>query len=417
MLKTPRGTKDILPSEIENWQYLESIFRKITDKYNYKELRTPIYENTEVFSRSIGEETDIVNKEMYTFLDKGGKSMTLRPEMTASLVRSVIQHNLCSQSEIQRLWYYGPFFRYERPQKGRFRQFHQFGVECLSSPFAESDVEIISLGTDLINSLNINDYTLILNSLGNQASREKYLKQLVIYYNDNKQNLSETSLIRLDKNPLRILDSKSSEDIAINQSAPFLDDYFDNESQEHFNEVRSLLDELKISYQLDRRLVRGLDYYSHTVFEFQSNILGAQDSFGGGGRYNDLFVQLGGKNTPAIGFAMGVERLLLILEKVNKIEQNNSLDVYIVNAGVENSNIISKIANQLRQNNYSVTNDLKRKNMKSQFKEANKLNSKYTLVLGQDELNKNEIIIKNMDTGNQTKVSLEQLNNISLLEY
>lgn len=402
MLKTPRGTKDILPGEIENWQYLESIFREVTQRFNYKELRTPIFETTEVFSRSIGEETDIVNKEMYTFLDKGGKSMTLRPEMTAALVRSVIQNNLCSQGELQRLWYYGPFFRYERPQKGRYRQFHQFGVECLASPFAESDVEIISLGIDLINSLQFKDYTLILNSLGNTKSREEYLKHLVEYFNDNKERLSETSQIRLEKNPLRILDSKSEDDIKINKNAPFIDDYFDGESKEHFDEVRSMLDFLNINYRLDRRLVRGLDYYSHTVFEFQSNVLGAQDSFGGGGRYNSLFEQLGGNSTPAIGFAMGVERLLLILEQINKNEQKSDLDVYIVNAGIENRNDILKIADSLRKN-YSVVYDLKRRNIKAQFKEANKLNCRYTIVIGQEEIENKELSIKNMENGKQIK--------------
>jgi len=405
MLKTPRGTKDILPGEIEKWQFIESKFREITEKYNYKELRTPIFETTEVFSRSIGEETDIVNKEMYTFLDKGGKSMTLRPEMTAALVRSVIQNNLCSQGELQRLWYYGPFFRYERPQKGRFRQFHQFGVECLASEYAESDVEIISLGIDLINSLQFKDYTLIINSLGNRESRQVYLNHLVEYFNDNKGSLSETSQIRLEKNPLRILDSKSEDDIKVNQNAPFIDDYFDNESNEHFDEVKSMLDYLNIDYRLDRRLVRGLDYYSHTVFEFQSNVLGAQDSFGGGGRYNSLFEQLGGKPTPAIGFAMGVERLLLILEQINNNEQKSCLDVYIVNAGIDNRNEIMKLADKLRKN-YSVVFDLKRKNIKAQFKEANKLNCKYTVVLGQQEIENNELSIKNMENGNQVKLSL-----------
>ncbi len=409
MIRTPRGTKDILPSESYKWHYLEDNFRKITNLFSYKELRTPIFEQTEVFSRSIGEETDIVNKEMYTFMDRSETSLTLRPEMTAALVRSAIENSLTNTGGVQRLWYFGPFFRYERPQKGRFRQFHQFGIECLSSPNPESDIEVLYLADNLIKEIGINDYTLFINSIGNKISRENYNKVLVEFLNDNKDKLSATSLDRLDKNPLRILDSKSPDDIELLTLAPKISNHLDSHSSEHYQQVKEKLDFLGISYQENHKLVRGLDYYSHTVFEFQSNLLGAQDSFGGGGRYNELFSQLGGKNIPAVGFAMGVERLLLILEASGKFdEEKEQIDLYIVKA-TDNDKVIYQLVKELRINNIILSYDLLGRSVKAQFKEADKSNSKWTIVIGDTEIQNNKITIKNMQTSEQLEINLDKI--------
>jgi histidyl-tRNA synthetase len=411
MLQSIRGTKDTLPENIYQWQYIEEIFKKTSELYGYKELRTPIFEKTEVFSRSIGENTDIVNKEMYTFKDRDSENITLRPEMTAALVRSVIQHSLDYNLAVLRLWYFGPFFRYERPQKGRYRMFHQYGAECISSPFPESDAEILFLANKLVQDLKIDKYTLLINSLGNSASREKYRTELVNFLNDVKSQLSDESKHRLEHNPLRVLDSKDENDIKAVQNAPAILEHLDQESTDHFGRVKELLDTNKINYQIDNRLVRGLDYYSHTVFEFRSNALGAQDSFGGGGRYDGLFEQLGGKPTPAVGFAMGVERLLLILEAVNALpQQPRYADVYIVVADEKNFNYASKISELLRNRNVSTVIELKKRKMKGQFKEADKLNVKYTIIIGDNEENQQKVAIKEMESGNQELIPFDNLN-------
>lgn len=415
MIKTPRGTKDILPNESYKWHFLEKKFKEITDLFSYQELRTPIFEMTEVFSRSIGETTDIVNKEMYTFNDRSETSLTLRPEMTAALVRSAIENSLTNTGGVQRLWYFGPFFRYERPQKGRFRQFHQFGIECLSSPLPESDVEVIYLADMLIKSIGINEYSLNINSIGNKNSRENYNKILVEFLNDNKDKLSETSLERLDKNPLRILDSKAPNDIELLENAPKISDNLDNESLEHYTKVKDSLDYLGIKYSENFKLVRGLDYYSHTVFEFQSNYLGAQDSFGGGGRYNELFSQLGGKDVPAVGFAMGVERLLLILDSINKFDDKlEQIDLYIVKATDREKEFYS-LVKKLRDQNIKVSYDLLSRSVKSQFKEADKMGAKKSIVLGDNELEKGVITLKDMTKGDQIEIALESLSKNDIL--
>lgn len=415
MIKTPRGTKDILPNESYKWHFLEKKFKEITDLFSYQELRTPIFEMTEVFSRSIGETTDIVNKEMYTFNDRSETSLTLRPEMTAALVRSAIENSLTNTGGVQRLWYFGPFFRYERPQKGRFRQFHQFGIECLSSPLPESDVEVIYLADMLIKSIGINEYSLNINSIGNKNSRENYNKILVEFLNDNKDKLSETSLERLDKNPLRILDSKAPNDIELLENAPKISDNLDNESLEHYSKVKDSLDYLGIKYSENFKLVRGLDYYSHTVFEFQSNYLGAQDSFGGGGRYNELFSQLGGKDVPAVGFAMGVERLLLILDSINKFDDKlEQIDLYIVKATDREKEFYS-LVKKLREQKIKVSYDLLSRSVKSQFKEADKMGAKKSIVLGDNEIEKGVITLKDMTKGDQIEIALESLSKNDIL--
>lgn len=413
MIKTPRGTKDILPADSYKWHFLENKFREITSLFSYKELRTPIFESTEVFSRSIGEETDIVNKEMYTFNDRSDSSLTLRPEMTAALVRSAIENSLTNAAGVQRLWYFGPFFRYERPQKGRFRQFHQFGIECLSSPFPDSDVEVLHLADRLIKEIGISDYTLFINSIGNKASREHFNNILVEYFNENKDKLSERSKERLEKNPLRILDSKSPDDIALLENAPKISDSLDEESLNHYNQVKDKLTSLGIKYTENHNLVRGLDYYSHTVFEFQSNLLGAQDSFGGGGRYNELFSQLGGKDVPAVGFAMGVERLFIILEESGKFKDNEEqIDLYIVKA-TERDSVIYNLISKLRDNNVILNYDLSNKNFKGQFKEADRVNANWTMIIGDDEIDNNKLTIKNMKSGEQTEIDFDNILNFN----
>ncbi|MFA7626488.1 MAG: histidine--tRNA ligase [Candidatus Kapaibacterium sp.] len=413
MIQSIRGTKDLLPGEIEKWHFLEEAVRTVTQRYGYKEIRTPILERTEVFSRSIGENTDIVNKEMYTFLDKGGESVTMRPEKTAALVRSVIQNNLTHDVASLRLWYFGPFFRYERPQKGRLRQFHQFGAECISSANAESDAEIILLANHLIKFLGIDDYELQLNSLGNENSRANYRVELINYLNNHKDELSEESRKRLALNPLRILDSKDANDRLIIEKAPAIIDFLDEESTTHFGTVKELLDSAEVTYKIEPRLVRGLDYYSHTVFEFRSSALGAQDAFGGGGRYDGLFKQLGGKPTPAVGFAMGVERLILILEAINAVKDiHHECDVYVICTNDKLYKHILTIAEELRSKSYRVATDLQRRSFKAQMREAGKLSAKYCLILGDDEIEKNTVTVKNMSTGEQAEIKRELLHTI-----
>lgn len=413
MIRSPRGTKDILPDEINDWQNIEDVFRRITKLFGYKEIRTPIFESTDVFSRSIGESSDIVNKEMYTFEDRGGNLITLRPEMTAALVRACIQNSLANRGSLEKLWYFGPFFRYERPQKGRFRQFHQFGAECLSASTPESDAEVVNLGISIIKELGINDYTLLINTLGSNESRQVYREQLTTYLKKYESDLSEDSQRRLTTNPLRILDSKSEKDQEIISDAPTLGESLDDESKGRFDKVLEILTELDISFSISDKLVRGLDYYSHTVFEFQSNELGAQDSFGGGGRYDGLFEQLGGKHTPSVGFAFGVERLLLILESIGKSqESDNPYDIYIITGDKKYSGFSFKVANILRSKNLKVYVDLMDKSFKSQFKESNKLNCKYTLIIAENEIKNNMFALKNMKTGEQEEYSLEALSDI-----
>lgn len=411
MIKAQRGTKDLLPEETAKWHCLEDKIRETVKLFNYHELRTPIFESTDVFSRSIGDDSDIVNKEMYTFSDRGGESLTLRPEMTAALVRSMIQHNYLRDNPLARLWYFGPFFRYERPQKGRQRQFHQFGIECLGSEYPEADAEVILLADKLIKSLGIKDYKLLLNTLGTDENRKNYRRALSEYFQAHKDKLSDDSLSRLQSNPLRILDSKEQCDIALIKDAPLLSEYLDDAGNERFEYVKARLDDAGIEYVVDRHLVRGLDYYNHTVFEFRSTSLGAQDSFGGGGRYDGLFAQLGGKPQPAVGFAMGVERLLIIMEALGLFEGTGvDIDVYIVVGEPEAKPYADKVAAKLRDNGKSVSMDLRRRKFKAQFKEADKFNARYTVIIGKEEFENNTLTIKDMSTGKQETVAFEDLN-------
>ncbi len=403
-----RGTKDILPENIYQWHFLFDKFNEISNRFNYTEIRTPIFEKTEVFHRSIGEATDIVNKEMYTFTDKGGESVTLRPEATAALVRSIIQNSLNHESPILRLWYFGPFFRYERPQKGRLRQFHQYGAELIGSPNPEADIEIILLAIELIKSIGINGYTLLINSLGNEQSRANYRIALIDYLKNNSENLSTESRTRLEVNPLRVLDSKDENDLKVLENAPAIIDSLDSESRTHFDMVLKGLEEIGINFEISNKLVRGLDYYSHTVFEFRSNYLGSQDSFGGGGRYDGLFEQLGGKATPAVGFAFGIERLLLILEQIGGLPINNQhIDYYFILQKSDYYNYAQNIANKLRQLGKSVVVEILRRSFKAQMREANKIAARFAAIVGESEFLESTITLKNLNDSAQQTMSVE----------
>ncbi len=418
MIQVVRGTKDILPEQTIYWQYIEEKFRICSHHYGFSELRTPIFEKTDVFLRSIGEETDIVNKEMYTFQDKGGESITLRPEGTAALVRAIIQNGLANNPSINKLWYYGPFFRYERPQKGRMRQFYQYGAELIGSPNPLADIELLMLANHIFESLGIKSYKLLLNTLGTEKVRKTYREELIKYFVKYKNKLSEDSQMRIIKNPLRILDSKEPNDIELLEEAPKILDFLDDESKKHFDFVCEKLSVLDINYEISHKLVRGLDYYCHTVFEFQSDVLGSQDSFGGGGRYDGLFNQLGfQKEMPAVGFALGVERMLLILEALNLLpEINSSPKLYIVTIDSKLINYVINLARKLREKGISTVYDLSEKSVKAQFREANKLKAKYTIAIGQDELNSQNIELKRMSDSEKFKLKLNDLYNFNFNE-
>jgi len=410
MIQSVKGTKDILPDSVGYWNFIEDLFRSISQKYGYGELRTPIFEKTEVFHRTIGEATDIVNKEMYTFIDKGNESITLRPEMTAALVRAVVQNGMMNQNPLQKLWYFGPFFRYERPQKGRQRQFHQYGAECLGSPNPESDVEIITLAKDLIESAGVRNFKILLNSLGSKASRAQYRDELTRYFSSKTSELSDDSRTRLGSNPLRILDSKDPKDAAAIAHAPVILDFLDEESRNHFDAVKSFLDTAGIEYEITPQLVRGLDYYCHTVFEIQCEHLGAQNAIGGGGRYNDLIEQLGGKPTPAVGFAMGIERLLLILEQNGSLPTSRqSIDVYIITQNEKHRLLSQKLASGLRKAGISTQLDLLRRSMKAQIRDANRLNARFCLIFGDSEVERGCLTLKNMSDSEQKEIPFDNL--------
>lgn len=406
-IRAPRGTKDILPPESSQWKEIERAVDEIARLFGYEEIRTPIFEQSILFKRSVGEETDIVSKEMYLFTDKGGEEMALRPELTASVVRAAIEHNLIGQQgAIQRLYYNSaPMFRYERPQMGRQRQFHQFGIEVLGAASPLADLQVIAFALAIYKKLGFSNFHLRLNTLGSNVSRTAWRKKLVEYLTANKEDLSEDSKRRLETNPLRVLDSKNPIDIAISQSAPTILEFLDAHDKEHFEELQSLLKAAGISFAIDPTLVRGLDYYSRTVFELTSTDLGSQDALCGGGRYDGLVEQLGGPPTPAVGFAAGVERLVIVLQKLRgNNEQTSPLDCYIVLQTKDGVSTLVELASTLRQNGASVLYDLQGRSMKAQMREADKLKARFVLILGGDELAKEEVMVKNMLTGEQKSV-------------
>jgi len=409
MLKAIYGTKDVLPKDIAKWYYVENLVREIFSSFNYTEIRTPLFEETGLFSRSIGEETDIVSKEMYTFVDRGETSITLRPEMTASVVRAFVEHSLGSQSSLTKLFYIAPMFRQERPQAGRLRQFHQFGAEVLGSASPLLDAEIILLAYSILKSLGLHDLTVKINSLGIASSRKVYTALLKEYLHPKLDELSEESKKRFENNVLRIFDSKAENDIAIMKGAPKLVDHLDEESLKEFQVVQNILAAEQIPFALDASLVRGLDYYSKTTFEIVSGKVGSQSALCGGGRYDGLIELLGGTPNYAVGFAAGIERILLALQnEKTQLPETAPLDVYVVLLNKELVNEYYSFASSLRKNKYKIEIDYLSRSVKAQMREANKLQAKFVVLFGGDEYENKNVMLKNMSTGSQQEIPLEE---------
>jgi histidyl-tRNA synthetase len=403
-----RGTRDILPDEVGYWQRVEAVAREIFGRAAYREIRTPIFEQTDLFERGVGEATDIVSKEMYTFVDRGDRSLTLRPENTAGAVRAYIEHHLYAQGGVQRLWYLGPMFRYERPQAGRQRQFHQVGVEVLGSADPRADAEVIAIATDLLKTLGLKDLRLEFNSIGDRGDRQQYREALVNYLTPYKQDLDADSQDRLMRNPLRILDSKDAKTQTILQDAPSILDHLNLESQQRFERVQQLLTELGIPYNVNPKLVRGLDYYTHTVFEIQSDDLGSQATVCAGGRYDGLVTELGGPDTPAVGWASGLERLILLLQQLSS-PSAAPLDFYLVSKGDRAEAQALKLAQLLRQQGFSVELDLSGSAFGKQFKRADRSGAIACLILGDAEAESQTVQLKWLASGQQEALMQAEL--------
>ena len=409
--KAPRGTRDILPKEVYKWHYVEKKFREICALYGYEEMRTPIFEHTEVFTRSVGDTTDIVQKEMYTFVDKGDRQISLKPEGTAGTLRAFIEHKLYADTQPTKLFYIIPCFRYERPQAGRQRQFHQFGVESLGSDSPSMDVEVISLAVQFFNELGLKDLSVNINSVGCPKCREAYNKSLKEYLDSKADVLCSTCLDRKDKNPMRVIDCKNPTCKENIQDIPYMIDNLCDDCKDHFEKLQEYLREMDINFVIDKTIVRGLDYYKKTAFEIISNDIGSQSTVCGGGRYDGLVEQLGGpKGISGIGFALGAERLLLTLENNNiEIENPKSTDIYIATIGDAAKTKSFGLIKALRDNHISADNDHLDKSLKAQFKYSDKINAKFTIVIGDDELTNDSATLKDMTTSEQTTVKLSEL--------
>jgi len=402
-IQASRGTRDILPDEVGYWQRVEAIARDILTRAAYREIRTPIFEQTTLFERGVGEATDVVSKEMYTFQDRGDRSLTLRPEGTAGVARSYIDHNLSAQGGVQRLWYVGAMFRYERPQAGRQRQFHQLGVEVLGSADFRADAEAIALATEILQTLGLKDLRLDLNSIGDSSDRQKYREALVAYLTPFKEELDADSQDRLTRNPLRILDSKDPRTQTILDQAPGILDYLSPDSQRRFDRVQQLLSDLGIACNVNSRLVRGLDYYTHTVFEIQSDDLGAQATVCAGGRYDGLVAELGGAETPAVGWAMGLERLILLLQQIQPATPS-PVDFYIVSRGEKAESQALTLAQSLRRSGFITELDLSGSAFGKQFKRADRSDAVACLILGDTEAETKTVQLKWLRSGEQTAI-------------
>ena len=414
MIKAVTGTKDILPADIPRWKHLEKTVERVLSNFNYKEIRTPIFEETAIFARGIGEETDIVGKEMYTFTDRSETSLTLKPEMTAAVVRAYNEHSLGAQQPLIKLFYISPMFRQERPQAGRFRQFHQFGAEAIGSKSPLLDTEMIQMSYEILKSLGLKNLTVKINSLGTPETREKYKKLLKKFLKDKKQKLSEDSRRRFETNILRIFDSKVESDQKIIKDAPRLIDNLDEESKEDFEIVKDQLKKSNIPFQIDSALVRGLDYYTKLTFEIDSESVGSQAALCGGGRYDLLIETLGGKPTPATGFAAGIERILLACENEKSfVVPDPAIDIYIVRIDNELESVVSELAGKLRKENLSVDFDYLQRSVKAQMREANKMNAKYVLFIGGDEYKEGMMKIKNMFVGTEEIIALSEFNKLN----
>lgn len=410
----PKGTNDILPGESEKWQTIEQTARKLFNQYQFHEIRTPIFEHIEVISRSVGDTTDIVTKEMYDFHDKGDRHITLRPEGTAPIVRSFVENKLFGPEHQKpyKVYYMGPMFRYERPQKGRLRQFHQIGVEVFGSDNPATDVETMAMALQFFRELGIKDLRLVINSLGDQETRTAYRQALIDYLTPFKEQLSADSNRRLLENPLRVLDSKDEKDKAVVAGAPSILDYLSETAQKHFEAVTKMLDALNITYEIDSNMVRGLDYYTHTIFEIMSDDpkMGAQSTICAGGRYNQLVAELGGPETAGFGFAMGFERLLMILEAQGiTLAAQKPLNAYVVSLGEATNIEALQIVQSIRQAGFSAERDVMNRKAKAQFKTADKLNAQLVLTIGETELANGVVNVKNLATRVEKAYPLTQI--------
>ncbi len=407
--KAPRGTKDVIPQESYKWQYVEEKIRNICKSFGYKEVRIPVFEHTELFERGVGDTTDVVQKEMYTFNDKGGRSITLRPEGTAGTVRCFLENNLFADAQPTKMYYMLSCYRYEKPQAGRLREFHQFGIEAFGSGESSIDAEVISMAYNLLKSLGVKDLKLYVNSIGCPDCRKEYNTKLKSYFSKYTDELCETCNTRLDKNPMRIIDCKVPHCEEIGAAAPKILNEQCPECTEHYNKLCKYLDAMGIEYEVDDTIVRGLDYYTTTVFEIKSEGLVVC----GGGRYNGLVEELGGKPTPGVGFGMGLERLLLVLESQGLLPESKSdVQLYISSIG-DNADIYAqKLVNDLRLQGISVEKDLMCRSLKAQMKYADKIGAKFTVVIGDDEIKNGKVNVKNMATGEQKEIEISDLKNI-----
>ena len=406
--KAIKGTKDVLPKDVHKNQYIEATALDIASKFGYKEIRTPVFEHTELFQRGVGDTTDVVQKEMYTFDDKGGRSITLRPEGTAGAVRSYLENGLCNEALPQKVCYLISCYRYEKPQAGRLREFHQFGVECFGSASPLADAEIIALAKSLFDTLGVKDLSLEINSIGCPTCRAEYHKALKEYFSSRKDELCDTCKSRLDRNPMRILDCKSPICHEIAEGAPVVIDYLCDECKEHFENVQKYLKAQNIEYTINPQIVRGLDYYTKTVFEFVSNSIGAQDTVCGGGRYDGLVEELGGQHTPSLGFAMGIERLMLLMEAQGcEFPEAEKPDLFIVALGEKATLKAVEIAKDMREEGFSALLDLNQRSVRAQMKYADKLGAKFNVVIGDNEVEAKTAKLKNMQTGEETEINLD----------
>lgn len=410
LTEAPKGTKDIYGSYMEEWQRVEQVMRELCSDFGIKEIRIPIFEHTELYLRGVGETTDIVQKEMYTFKDKADRSITLRPEGTAGVARSFIEHGMYNNPQPTRRFYIGPMFRYENTQKGRQRQFHQFGVEMLGSYSPALDAEAISVAAELLKRLGIKDVELRINSLGCNECRQRYNTALKEYIGSNIDKLCDDCKSRFDKNPLRVLDCKEEGCQKIIAEAPVVLDYLDDECKEHFETVKAILDDMGIKYTVDEKIVRGLDYYTRTVFEFVANGIGAQGTVCGGGRYDNLIAECGGQPMGCAGFAVGIERLLLMLEAQNgEFKETNEMDIYIGSIGKEGLVKSQGIAYRMRSEGIRAEGDSVGRSVKAQMKYANKIGAKYSVILGDNEIAEDTANLKNMETGEQEQIKVSEL--------
>ena len=403
-----KGTKDLLPVDTARWREFEAVIHDTMQQWGFGEIRTPIFEKTELFSRSVGEESDIVSKQMYTFTDQSDTSLTLRPELTAPTMRAYIQHNMDREGALTKLYYMDTLFRQERPQAGRLRQFNQFGAEAIGSPHPEQDAEVIALACAILNKLGVANPTVLVNTVGSSESRERYRSELVNFLTPLKNELSETSQKRLKSNPLRILDTKDKKEVALLSDAPDILNCLNSEDLHHFEKVQGFLNELGIAHECSNKLVRGLDYYTRTTFEITSPDVGAQNALCGGGRYDELIEQLGGKPTPAVGFAAGIERIMLALGE-KQDQTTEKVMVYIVTASESAEDSLFRLANELRQNGISTSFDTLRRSVKAQMREANRLAATHAVIVGDEEITDSSAKVKNLKTGEQNATSMRDL--------